>query len=198
MAEEESKAKRYNLLISIFDKELRKMSEGLSQFLSQFGLLKTDIGERIWGVSKSWIEQIKKDKSPFSKAVLEKFTDLLDFTGANLFGKGKEGRSAVEKRARDWMDEFTKDAFDRIKKAKTEDGKRKVRALLEVEFKLRQEILAVIEAARPKEEKEEEEKKPLISDETKEQIRDIIHDVRDQHGEWMKKRIATLRERRMA
>ncbi|HLA25605.1 MAG TPA: hypothetical protein VJ028_00390, partial [Patescibacteria group bacterium] len=63
------------------------------------------------------------------------------------------------------------------------------------EFELRQELLSMIEAAKPKPEPEKE-KKPFISDEVKKEVKKTVEEIRDKHADWMKKRIQTLKERK--
>lgn len=206
------KARFYNLVASLADKELREGAEHLADFLSRYDFLRSDAAERAWGVGKSWIESLAKARdNPLGKTALEKLSDFLDFTSGALYREDRKpgatttrgtGRSRV-RTSQDWMDEFAKYAENRIKKAKTPEQKREARRLLKLEFDLQMSILEMIDKARkesqPAEEKKSETTEPLILDKTKSKIAQLFTEFEaelNQSSDWMEQRIQTLKARR--
>ena len=184
----------FNILLSVAEPEIRKLAEKFADAIPENSIFRSESIERVVGVVKSWIEGKAKTIPGIKGELMEKSTDFVDFAGSRLFG-GKKEEKAV-KAVKDWMDQFFTESGKRLREAKTIPEKEAELLMIKKEFELRQELLTLIEAAKPKSESEEKEKKPLISDEVKKEIKKGAEEIRDKHADWMKKRIQTLKERK--
>ena len=195
MADEKKKEGKglFNLLLSVAEPEIRKLAEKFADSIPENSIFRSESVERIIGVVKSWVEGKAKSIPGIKGELLEKSTDFVDFAGSRLFG-GKKEEKAV-KAVKDWMDQFFTESGKRLREAKTIPEKEAELQNIKKEFELRQELLQLIEAAKPKPEPEKE-KKPFISEETKKEVKETVEKIRDEHAEWMEKRIKTLKERK--
>lgn len=195
MADEKKKEGKglFNLLLSVAEPEIRKLAEKFADSIPENSIFRSESLERVVGVIKSWIEGRAKTIPGIKGELLEKSTDFVDFAGSRLFGGKKEEKAA--KVVKDWMDQFFTEAGKRLHEAKTIPEKEAELQMIKKEFELRQELLSMIEAAKPKPEPEKD-KKSFISEETKKEVKETVEKIRDEHAEWMKKRIKTLKERK--
>lgn len=196
MAEEKKKKEGkglFNILLSVAEPEIRKLAEKFADAIPENSFLRSESLERVVGVVKSWIEGKAKVIPGIKGELLEKSTDFVDFAGSRLFGSKKEEKAA--KVVKDWMDQFFTEAGKRLREAPDEEAKKKEFNKIKKEFELRQKLLKIIEAAKPKSEPEKE-KKTFISDEMKKEIKEGVEKIRDKQADWMKKRIQTLKERK--
>ncbi|TAN57380.1 hypothetical protein EPN15_04480 [Patescibacteria group bacterium] len=197
MAEEKEKKEKnkiglFSTIRSVGEPELRKFAEGIADAIPEDSIFRSETAERVIGYLKTWVENKAKSTPGLKGDLMETATDLIDFSG--LFSK-KRGGEKVAKVVKDWMDQFFTESGKRLREAKTIPEKEAELQMIKREFELRQELLSMIEAAKPKPESEKE-KKPLISDEVKKEVKETVEKIRDKHADWMKKRIQTLKERK--
>jgi len=196
MADEKEKKEKnriglFSTIRSIGEPELRKFAEGIADAIPEDSIFRSETAERVIGYLKTWVENKAKSTPGLKGDLMETATDLIDFSG--LFSK-KRGEKAA-KVVKDWMDQFFTESGKRLREAKTMPEKEAELQMIKKEFELRQELLSMIEAAKPKPEPEKD-KKSFISEETKKEVKETVEKIRDEHAEWMKKRIKTLKERR--
>ena len=146
----DNKGKRFflNALLSLGDPELRKIAERFANSISEDSWLRTDFAERFIGTLKGLLEAWSSSLGPGMSTVVEKFSDTLDFMSSSLYGGEKKGVSAKSVTARDWMDNFFKDAVKRIEKVEGKEELEELSKRLKAEFNARKELIALIEEAR--------------------------------------------------
>ena len=179
----------FNILLSVAEPEIRKLAEKFADAIPENSIFRSESIERVVGVVKSWIEGKAKTIPGIKGELMEKSTDFVDFAGSRLFG-GKKEEKAV-KAVKDWMDQFFTESGKRLREAKTIPEKEAELLMIKKEFELRQELLTLIEAAKPKAEPEKE-KKPFISPEMEEKIKGATGWLKEKNKKMLRE-IKTLK-----
>lgn len=76
-----------NALISVADPEIRRLAEKLAREVPEESPLRSPLAERVLGALKALVESSAEGMHPVPGALVEKLTDLMDFSGTTLFSK---------------------------------------------------------------------------------------------------------------
>jgi hypothetical protein len=143
MAKDKKKSSLLNAFASLVDPELRHLGERLVSTIPEDSWLRSEVAERLFGALKGWIESKASGLGSVGGTLVEKFSDLLDFSSSDLFGHRKrEGKTKV---VSDWMTSFFKHAEKQLSQC---DSKEKIEAeaiRLCAEFQARKEVADLIE-----------------------------------------------------
>lgn len=166
---EKNKVGLFSTIRSLGEPELQKFAESIADLIPEDSFLRSETAHRVVGYLKTWVENKAKSIPGVKGDLLETLTDLVDFSGLYSKKRGEKGEKAA-KVVKDWMDQFFTESGKRLREAKTIQEKEAELLMIKKEFELRQELLTLIEAAKPKPEPEKE-KKPFISSEMEEKIK---------------------------
>lgn len=180
---EKNKVGLFSTIRSLGEPELRKFAESIADLIPEDSFLRSETAERVVGYLKTWIENKAKSIPGFKGDIMETATDLIDFSGLYR-DRGKKGEKAA-KVVKDWMDQFFTESGKRLREAKTIPEKEAELLMIKKEFELRQELLTLIEAAKPKPEPEKV-KKPLISPETEENLKEATIWLKEKNKKMLK------------
>lgn len=138
--------KVWNLALSTFDPEAQEFfGRRLAAALPSDNPIRSTLVGRVIGLANSWLESLADEvKSPLAGALLEKLTDYVDFFSTCLHSEGGSTATA-EFTGEDWMGRFFTEAGKRLQKA---TDPRAEAEKIKAEFQFRQELFAIIDAAR--------------------------------------------------
>lgn len=191
---EKNKVGLFSTIRSLGEPELRKFAESIADLIPEDSFLRSETAERVVGYLKTWIENKAKSLPGLEGDLMEMATDLFDYSGLyrDRGKKGKKEEKAV-KVVKDWMDQFFTESGKRLREAPDEEAKKKEFDKIKKEFELRQELLTLIEAAKPKVEPKEKEKKPFISPEMEERIKGATGWLKEKNKKMLKEIKASKR-----
>lgn len=144
-----------NMLISVFDTELRKLAEWAAGRVPAGSIADSENFERAFGVLKSYVEGLADNMNPFVGAFVEKLTDVGDiFIEALKRGPGTSISADAAKRiataisaADELLKRFYVDAMKRIADAPNEAAKRAEFDKIKTEFELLREFFKLVDGA---------------------------------------------------
>lgn len=143
------------------DPILKKIAQELASSVPEKSLLRSTAFETAAGVVKGFIEATAEDLPLTAWLSLEKATDLADFFTGALGAKNHQSEISS------WMEEFLKDAVERLKNAENPEEEFEK---LKTEFELRQKLMEKVEGII---------KETVTPSDTKNRWQTLFHKLRD-------------------